>query len=96
MSDREQYAPGEATGAEVRKDGETWTLVLVRDLSHPPQKVWQALTNPEDLREWAPYDADRSLGAVGTAALTTVGAPKPLVSETRIKRADAPKVLEFN
>jgi len=96
MSDREQYAPGDATGAEVRKEGDTWTLVLVRDLSHPPQKVWQALTNPEDLREWAPYDADRSLGAVGTATLTTVGAPKPLVSETRVTRAEEPRVLEFN
>ena len=26
MSGREQYAPGAAFGAEVRKDGEKWTL----------------------------------------------------------------------
>jgi len=31
MSIHEQYAPGAASGAEVRKDGEKWTLVLVRD-----------------------------------------------------------------
>ena len=93
---REQYAPGAAAGAEVRKEGEKWTLVLVRDLPHPPAKVWKALTEPEHLREWAPFDSDRSLGAVGTAKLTTVGAPTPLVSETQVKRADAPKVLEFN
>ena len=96
MDNREQYAPGPAFGAEVRKDGEKWTLVLVRDLSHPPAKVWQALTEPEHLREWAPFDSDRSLGTVGTAQLTTVGAPTPLVSETRVKRADAPKLLEFS
>src|SRR5437867_2668994 len=42
MSNREQYAPGAASGAEVRKDGEQWTLVLVRDLPHPPAKVWKA------------------------------------------------------
>jgi uncharacterized protein YndB with AHSA1/START domain len=95
MSSREQYAPGAAFGANVRKEGEKWTLVLVRDLRHPPAKVWQALTDPEHLREWAPYDSDRNLGTVGTAKLTTVGAPTPLVSETHIKRADAPKVLEF-
>jgi hypothetical protein len=39
MNSREQYAPGPASGAEVRKDGEKWTLVLVRELSHPPAKV---------------------------------------------------------
>src|SRR5207253_166440 len=96
MSSRERYAPGAASGAEVRKDGEKWTLVLVRDLSHPPAKVWQALTEPEQLREWAPFDADRNLGAVGTAKLSTVGAPQQHVTETQIKRADPPKALEYN
>ena len=44
MSGREKYSPGAAAGAEVRKDGDKWTLVLVRELRHPPGKVWQALT----------------------------------------------------
>jgi len=96
MSSGEQYAPGAASGAEVRKDGEKWTLVLVRDLPHPPERVWKALTDPEHLREWAPFDADRNLAAVGTAKLSTVGAPTPHVSETQVKRADAPKLLEFS
>ena len=96
MGSREDYAPGPAAGAEVRKDGEKWTLVLVRDLSHPPAKVWKALTDPEELREWAPFDSDQNLGTVGTAKLSTVGAPTTLVSETQVKRADAPRVLEFN
>ena len=96
MSSRESYAPGPASDAEVRKDGDKWTLVLVRNLRQPPAAVWQALTDPEQLREWAPFDADRNLGAVGTATLSTVGAPKPLVSEIRVKRADAPKALEYN
>jgi uncharacterized protein YndB with AHSA1/START domain len=71
-------------------------LVLVRDLKHPPAKVWTAITDPDHLKQWAPFDSDRSLGSVGTANLTTVGAPKPMVSETQIKRADAPKVLEYS
>ena len=29
MTDREQYAPGPARGAEVRKGGEKWTLNAV-------------------------------------------------------------------
>src|SRR5881296_2182757 len=97
MSNRESYIPGAAADAEVRKDGDNWTLVLVRELRHSPEKVWQALTDPAQLREWAPYDADRSLGTVGsTVKLTTVGAPTPHVSETTVTRADAPKVLQYN
>lgn len=96
MSNRDPYAPGAATGAEIKKEGDSWTLVLVRDLRHPPEKVWQALTDPAHLREWAPFDSDRNLGAPGTAMLTTVGSPKPHVTETQVTRADAPHVLEFN
>jgi len=97
MTDRDQYTPGPASGAQVRKDGENWTLILVRELRHPPEKVWQALTDPAHLREWAPFDADGNLGAIGTTVkLTTVGAPAPLVSETTVTRADAPKALEYN
>ena len=75
---------GSRQRAQVRKDGEKWTLVLVRELRHSPEKVWQALTDPAHLREWAPFDADRSLGTAGTTVkLTTVGAPTPHVTETR-------------
>jgi uncharacterized protein YndB with AHSA1/START domain len=95
MSTHEPYTPGPAAGAEIRKQGEVWTLVLTRDLRHPPAKVWTALTDPEHLREWAPFDADRGLGAVGPAKLTTVGAPTPMVSETEVKRAEAPRLLEY-
>jgi uncharacterized protein YndB with AHSA1/START domain len=65
-------------------------------MRHSPEKVWQAITDPAHLREWAPFDADGSLAKVGaTVHLTTVGAPTPMVSETRVTRADAPKVLEY-
>ena len=84
------------TKADVRKAGDQWTLVLVRELQHPPAKVWSALTDPSQLREWAPFDANKNLGTVGIVELTTVGAPTPQVSETKVTRADAPRVLEFN
>jgi uncharacterized protein YndB with AHSA1/START domain len=97
MTNHERYTPGPAAGARVEKDGDKWTLVLVRELRHAPEKVWQALTDPAQLREWAPFDADGSLGAVGaTVKLTTVGAPALHVTETTVTRADAPKVLEYN
>ena len=94
MMERQQYTPGPASGAQVRKDGEKWTLILVRELHHSPEKVWQALTDPAHLREWAPFVTDGSLGAVGTVKLTWAGNPTPL--ETKVTRADAPKVLEYD
>jgi len=83
-------------GADVRKDGDRWTLILVRDLRHPPMKVWQALTDPAQLREWAPFDADRDLGTTGAVKLSTVGTPKTQVSEYRVTRAEEPRGLEYS
>jgi len=92
----EQYAPGPASGAKIQKNGDEWTLILVRELRHAPEKVWHALTDPAQLREWAPFDADGNLGAVGAVKLTTVGLPEPQISETIVMRAEFPKVLEYN
>src|SRR5437868_7781638 len=95
MSNPEKYVPGPAAGAEVLKEGENWTLILVRELRHPPAMVWEALTDPAQVSEWAPFDADRSLAAAGSAKLTLVGAQVPQVFETTVKRAESPKLLEY-
>ena len=84
-----------ATKHQQQKEQDKWTLILVRELRHSPEKVWQALTDPAQLREWAPFDAEGSLGVAGsTVKLTWVGAPAPL--ETKVTRADAPKLLEYD
>jgi uncharacterized protein YndB with AHSA1/START domain len=94
MTDRELYAPGPASGARVEKHGDKWTLILVRELRHSPEHVWQALTDPAQLREWAPFEADGSLGAAGsTVNLTWAGTAN--VSEARVTRAEPPRVLEY-
>ncbi len=93
-----QYTPGPAYGAQVRKDGvgndkDKWTLILVRELRHAPEKVWQALTDPAHLREWAPFVVDGSMDTVGARVnLTWMGNPVP--QETTVTRADAPTLLE--
>jgi uncharacterized protein YndB with AHSA1/START domain len=91
---REQYVPGPASGAQIRKDGEKWTLILVRQLRHPPERVWQALTDPAHLREWAPFVADGNLDTPGaTVNLTWVGNPRPV--ETKVTQVDHPTLLEY-
>lgn len=97
MSQPEGYDPGPARGARVDRQGDRWTLVLVRELRHPPEKVWQALTDPAQLRAWAPFDADGALGTAGNRVrLTTVGTPTPMVAETTVTKADAPRLLEYS
>src|SRR5262249_27640346 len=97
MTNREQYTPGPAYGAQVTKEGpdkDKWTLILVRDLRHSPEKVWEALTDPMQLRKWAPYVVNDNLGKAGTTVdLTWVGNPTPI--KTRVTRAEAPKMLEY-
>lgn len=90
------YKPGPATGATIDKEGDKWALVVTRELRHPPEKVWRAITEPEHLREWAPFDADKTLGSGATVKLTTVGAPQEHVTETKITRAEEPRLLEYS
>lgn len=95
MNHRAKYRPGPASGARVEKQQEPWTLVLVRDLRHPPALVWDALTDPAQLVEWAPFDADRNLAARGPVTLTTVGAPTPNVAKCEVLRTEPPRLLEY-
>jgi len=67
MTHRDQYTAGPASGAEVRKDGERWTLILVRELRHAPER-WEleALGGGTRLTLW--HNIDRrfiSWGAAG-------------------------------
>lgn len=77
--------------------GESWTFVLQRQLRHPPARVWQAITDPAELARWAPFDADGSLANAGSAVtLTAVGSPSAHASVTKIRRAEAPHLLEYD
>jgi hypothetical protein len=95
MIERERYIPGPAHGARAIKEENTdkWTLVLVRELRHAPEKVWEAITDPAHLREWAPFVTDGNLGQVGTVNLTWVGNPSPI--ETKVTRVEHGRLVEF-
>lgn len=92
-----RYRPGPAAAALTSKEGENWTFVLERNLRHPPEKVWDALTDPAHLGRWAPFDADGNLGVAGsTVTLTTVGTPTPHATETQVRHAEFPHLLEYS
>ena len=88
------YQAGPASGATLREEDGRWTLVFVRELKHAPRKVWAALTEPANLRAWAPFDPDRNLGSTGPAQLTMAG-PEPQQFSAVVRRADEPTVLEY-
>jgi len=96
MTGRTSYLPGRARGGRVEKADEKWTLVLVRELRHAPELVWQALTDPAELAQWAPFDADHNLGVLGPVQLTAAGAPTPRIAQGVVKQADEPRLLHYS
>lgn len=92
---RKSYRPGPPAGVALRPDGERWTLVFVRELRHPPARVWNALTDPAQLAQWAPFDADRDLGRTGDAVLSMAGGPEPAPQAASVRHAEAPTLLEY-
>ena len=93
MNGIEEYAPGPAQQVQVKKDGEKWTLILTRQLRHAPERVWEALIDPEHLREWAPFDVSGGLQEGNTVRLTWSGTGT--TTEVKVTRVHAPSVLEF-
>ena len=87
------YTPGPLQASIEKHEGGKWTLILERELRQEPAKVWAALTDPAQLREWAPFETDAPMAAEGTVNLTWSGTQQQVA--TRITRAEAPRVLEY-
>lgn len=89
------FDPGPLAEVECRATDDRWTLVFVRDLRHPPEKVWAALTEPEQLREWAPFTANKDLSSVGDATLTMIDGEIAEDLQASVRRAEPPTLLEY-
>jgi len=52
-------------GTLEEADNGRWRLRFERELNHPPEKVWRAITEPEHLAHWFPttIDGERASGA---------------------------------
>ena len=93
---RNAFEPGPRAEVDYLANEDGWTLVFVRELAHPPEQVWAALTDPAQLREWAPFTADRSLGAEGEATLTMIDDETEEELPAVVRRAERPRVLEYS
>lgn len=92
---RDDFRPSPLADVGQRADADRWTLVFRRDLPHPPEKVWAALTDPGQLGQWSPYTADRDLGTTGDATLTMVDSDAGEHIPAEVTRADRPTLLEY-
>ncbi|HEV7528742.1 MAG TPA: SRPBCC family protein [Solirubrobacteraceae bacterium] len=76
---------------KLEQAGERWRLRFTRELAHPPEKVWRALTEHEHLQAWFPHTV------VGE---WTAGAPLRFQSkhgdfEGEVLACQPPSLLEF-
>lgn len=76
--------------------GDRWTLVLVRELRHPPAAVWTALTEPEHLAAWAPFETARSIAEPGPVTLTMVDGDERVDLDGVVTRSEPPRLLEYS
>jgi len=51
---------------ELDQVGSGWQLKFRRELAHPPARVWEALTEPDELRRWFPDEIVVSDWRVGS------------------------------
>ncbi|GAA0888962.1 SRPBCC family protein [Rhodanobacter soli] len=90
-----EAATGPLAQVDCQRDVDGWTLVFARELPRPPERVWDVLTDPAQLRAWSPYTANRNLGAVGDASLSMLDSEQPDIPTT-VTRAEPPRVLEYS
>ena len=92
---RSQYRPGPTELATASEDRGRYTLELTRAFDHPPSRLWRLLTDPAEIREWAPFDTTFDLGETGTTTLSMAGGARAIDLPSHIRIAEAPRLLEY-
>lgn len=79
----------------LRPADSRWEIVFSPWLTHPPEKVWQALSDPVSLRAWFPNElhGDRSEGA--PLRFTFPGKGDQGAFEGQMRTWDPPRALAF-
>jgi len=89
------FDSGPLADVHARTDGDARTLVLTRELRHPPERMWAALTEPGQIAAWAPYTADRDLARTGGATLTMIDGDTRVPLDATVTEVDPPRLLGY-
>jgi uncharacterized protein YndB with AHSA1/START domain len=87
------HEPHEDIGRLEEADGR-WRLSYIRNLPHPPEKVWRALTEAEHVSRWFPCDIHGEW-APGSPLRFTFREHEAEDFAGEVITADPPKTLEF-
>jgi uncharacterized protein YndB with AHSA1/START domain len=79
---------------QLEQDGDRWRLRFTRHLTHPPEKVWRAITEPEHLRAWFPTDIEGERTAGAPLRFVFREAEGPTI-EGRMLAYEPPRLLEL-
>jgi uncharacterized protein YndB with AHSA1/START domain len=80
-----------ATDATLTEVAGRWVLTMIRELRHPADRVWQELTEPDQLGTWSPVVPDRPLTSVGPA--TSRETPQDQGVDAEVLVSDPPHEL---
>jgi len=92
---RRKYRPGAPEPVSVVAADRGFTLEMRRFFQHSPEQVWRLLTEPAELRQWAPFDTTFDLGETGTSTLSTAGTARPIDLPSHIRIAERARLLEY-
>lgn len=92
----EDYTP--SAPAEVSRDSEDGNAVLifVREIQHPPERVWSAMIEAEKLPKWAPYQPDRNLDELGPVTLRMVDGSEPELYPSEVFEVISQEKLKYS
>ncbi|BCK57248.1 SRPBCC family protein [Nocardia wallacei] len=90
-----RYHPSPLHQVELVDENGHWSLVFTREFPQARAAVWTALTEPDELREWAPYTADRALSATGPVTLIMIDGEHRQELPGRVTTVTPPEVLEY-
>lgn len=79
---------------KVTPEGDYATIVFQRVLRHPPEAVWSAITDPEELKAWLMCSSARIDGRVG-GRIEMVSGPPQYRSTGAILQWEPPHMLEY-
>ena len=78
----------------LNRFGESWTVRFRRELGHPPERVWAALTVPAQLEAWFPTGIVGEWSVGAHLEFPFRGSVFPTMHGT-VLQARAPRVLEY-
>jgi uncharacterized protein YndB with AHSA1/START domain len=79
---------------QVLVEGDYATITFQRTLRHAPELVWEAITNPRELKEWLMCSSATIEGRTG-GTIEMVAGPAQFHVKGKILTWDPPRVFEY-